>query len=49
MQRQQPDKQGQRYPGGNQQKYRSPFFSQSQGKKQPMISHSAVAKKAALF
>jgi hypothetical protein len=27
----------------------APFFSQSQGKKQPMISHSAVAKKAASF
>jgi hypothetical protein len=27
----------------------APFFSQSQGRKQPMISHSAVAKKQRRF
>jgi hypothetical protein len=33
----------------DQQQYRSPFFSQSQGRKHPMISHSAVAKKQRRF
>lgn len=49
MQGEQPDKKGGDTPAGISSSAEAPRFSQSHGKKHPMISHSAVAKKQRRF